>query len=299
MTASSSVSLPATALPAPRVGDADRLGATAVLSVLLHALVILGIGFTLRDPAPVAPALDVILSEHQNRLTPEQADFLAAASHAGGGEHDQAQRPREPQTGQLPSPDSGVAPQTLQAQAPEQQPSPQARIVDSTAGETVLPQARDTRDEADPALPKNPQKVSHDMEMARLAAEIHLRSEAYARRPSRKFVSASTREYAWAAYLRQWVDRVERIGNLNYPDEARRRRIGGLVVINVGVRRDGSLESAHIVQSSHIPMLDEAALRIAQLAAPYPPLPPTDENPDILNVVRTWQFLPGGEMVDR
>ena len=137
------------------------------------------------------------------------------------------------------------------------------------------------------------------MAMARLAAEIHLRSEAYARRPSRKFVSASTREYAWAGYLRAWVDRVERIGNLNYPDEARQRRIGGVVVINVGVRRDGSLESADIVQSSQIPMLDQAALRIAQLAAPYPPLPKTDENPDILNVVRTWQFLPGGEMVDR
>ena len=63
------------------------------------------------------------------------------------------------------------------------------------------------------------------MRMARLAAEIHLRSERYAKRPKRKFVSASTQEYAWAGYLRDWVDRVERVGNLNYPDEARRRRL--------------------------------------------------------------------------
>ena len=135
--------------------------------------------------------------------------------------------------------------------------------------------------------------------MARLAAEISLNTKLYAKRPTRKFVSASTREYAWAGYLRAWVDRVERVGNLNYPDEARRRHIGGTVVINVGIRRDGSVESARIVRSSGIPLLDEAALRIARLAEPYPPLPPTEEDPDILNVVRTWQFMPGGTMVDR
>jgi protein TonB len=137
------------------------------------------------------------------------------------------------------------------------------------------------------------------MEMARLAAEIQLRSAEYAKRPKRKFVSASTREYAWAQYLRGWVDRVERVGNLNYPEEARRRRIGGLLVISVAVRRDGSVEGVRIVQSSHVPMLDEAALRIVQLAAPFEPLPKTREDPDVLHITRTWQFLPGGELIDR
>ena len=137
------------------------------------------------------------------------------------------------------------------------------------------------------------------MEMARLAAEIHLRSEQYAKRPKRKFVSASTQEYAYAAYLRQWVDRVERIGNLNYPDEARRRRLSGQVVISVAIRRDGSVERAEVVDSSGQPLLDQAALRIVRLAEPYPALPVTAENVDILHVTRTWQFLAGGEMIDR
>ena len=148
-------------------------------------------------------------------------------------------------------------------------------------------------------LPDGQHKIDHDIEMARLAAEIQLRSQRYAKRPKRKFVSASTREYAWATYLRHWVDRVERVGNLNYPDEARRRRIGGIVVINIGIRRNGSVERVDIIQSSRIPMLDEAAIRIARLAEPYAPLPKTEEDPDVLNVVRTWQFLPGGELVDR
>ena len=70
-------------------------------------------------------------------------------------------------------------------------------------------------------------------------------------------------------------------------------------MISVGVRRDGSVESTRIIQSSHIPMLDDAAIRIVKLSQPFAPLPRTNDDPDILHVTRTWQFLPGGEMVDR
>ena len=135
-------------------------------------------------------------------------------------------------------------------------------------------------------------------EMARLAAEIHLRSDLYAKRPKRKFVSASTQEYVWAGYLREWVDRVERVGNLNYPDEARRRRLGGQVVVSVGVRRDGSVESTRILRSSGTPLLDEGVLRMVRLAEPFPPLPDTGDKVDILHVTRTWRFLAGGEVRD-
>ncbi|WP_458576638.1 cell envelope integrity protein TolA, partial [Xanthomonas phaseoli] len=141
-------------------------------------------------------------------------------------------------------------------------------------------------------------RIQRDAEMARLAAEVHLRSEQYAKRPNRKFVSASTREYAYANYLRAWVDRAERVGNLNYPDDARRRRLGGKVVISVGVRRDGSVESSRVLVSSGVPLLDDAALRVVQLAQPFPPLPKTKDDVDILQVTRTWLFLPGGELHD-
>ncbi|HVQ32809.1 MAG TPA: energy transducer TonB [Lysobacter sp.] len=289
----------AIAAPPPQVGEKERLSATMVLSLLLHGMLILGLGFALNDAAPVLPTLDVILTQTSTALTPKQADFLAQASNQGGGEHEKTTRPRDLQSGQVPKPDDGVAPRELRAQTPAPQPPPQARVVSSTRGETRSPLPEASPQVEPTPLPPGPMKIEHDMEMARLAAEIHLRSERYAKRPSRKFVSASTREYAWAAYLRAWVDRAERVGNLNYPDEARRRHIGGVVVINVGIRRDGTVERADIVQSSHVPMLDTAALRIVTLAQPYPPLPKTAENPDILNVVRTWQFLPGGTLIDR
>ena len=289
----------AIAAPPPQIGEKERLSATMVLSLLLHGMLILGLGFALNDAAPVLPTLDVILTQTSTALTPKQADFLAQASNQGGGEHEKTTRPRDLQSGQVPKPDDGVAPRELRAQTPAPQPPPQARVVSSTRGETRSPLPEASPQVEPTPLPPGRMKIEHDMEMARLAAEIHLRSERYAKRPSRKFVSASTKEYAWAAYLRAWVDRAERVGNLNYPDEARRRQLSGTVVINIGIRRNGTIERADIVQSSGIALLDEAALRIARLAEPYPPLPKTKEDPDILNVVRTWQFLPGGELIDK
>jgi periplasmic protein TonB len=294
----SAIPAPPPLLPKPRIGDDQRLTATLVFSLLLHGLVILGVGFALEQAAPVVPMLDVILTQTQTPLTPKQADFLAQANNQGGGDQDKASRPRDIQPGTMPQAEPGVAPRPVRAQAPAPTPQTQARIVSSINDETQVAVPNRNPKTAPLPLPLGQQKVEHDMEMARLAAEIHLRSNRYAKRPSRKFVSASTQEYAWATYLRAWVDRAERVGNLNYPDEARRRRLAGTLVINVGVLRNGSIERIDIVQSSGIKLLDDAAIRIARLAEPYPPLPKTQDNPDILNVIRTWRFLPEGELID-
>jgi protein TonB len=234
----------------------------------------------------------------QQQLTPKQADFRAAANQQGGGDRDKSQRPRDSQAGWVPQTQTGIAPQPLRAQSPDVAPPPEARVVTSTRGETPVPPAEARPEPDQPVLPRGDLKIDRDAEMARLAAEIHLRSELYAKRPKRKFVSASTKEYVYANYLRAWVDRAERVGNLNYPDEARRKRLKGQLVISVAVRRDGSVENTRIIQSSGIALLDSTALRIVQLSVPFPPLPKTDENIDILHVTRTWQFLAGGEVRD-
>lgn len=279
-------------------GAPQRMGTSVLVSLGVHAVLLLGLGVAVEQAAPVVPTLDVILTRTSNALTPKQADFLAQANHQGGGEDDRSNRPRDNQAGLAAQAEAGIAPRTLTAQAPDPQPAPRVRVVSSARGEQVVDPDRATPTPSERVLPRGPERVERDMAMARLAAEIHLNSQRYAKRPKRKFVSASTTEYAWAGYLRQWVDRVERVGNLNYPDEARRRALEGTVVINIGVRRDGSVERADIVKTSGVPLLDAAALRIAGLAEPYPPLPTTADDPDILNVVRTWRFLPEGALVD-
>lgn len=284
---------------APTIGASQRLSATVTLSLLVHGMVLLGVGFALEDAARVAPTLDVILTETTTPLTPKQADFLAQASNQGGGEHEMARRPRNPQPGLAAQPESGAAPIALRAQSPTRQPLPRARVVDSVRGRILAPADVATLPPDRRPLPTGKRNIERDLAMARLAAEIHLQSERYAKRPKRKFVSASTREYAYAAYLRAWVDRVERIGNLNYPDEARRRRLSGQLVVSIAIRSDGSIEQAKVIRSSGQSLLDDAALRIVRLAEPYEPLPVTDEHIDILHITRTWRFLPGGEMIDQ
>ena len=157
----------------------------------------------------------------------------------------------------------------------------------------ALHEAEDQRETEPSPLPPGAEPIEQSLEMARLAAEIERRQELMAKRPKRKFVSASTREYEYAAYLRAWVAKVERVGTLNYPDDARRRGLGGRLVMTVAVRRDGTVEEIVLNRPSGLGMLDQAASRIVRLAEPFPPLPQTAENIDVLHITRTWDFQNG------
>ena len=135
-------------------------------------------------------------------------------------------------------------------------------------------------------------ELKRQQAIAQLAAELRQQTEALAKRPKKKFISANTKEYVYASYMRGWSDRVERIGNLNYPDEARQRKLYGDLLLTVGLARDGGIKNITIIKSSGQPLLDAAAERIVRLAAPFPPLP-KDASVDELYITRTWQFLPG------
>ncbi|WP_339828960.1 energy transducer TonB [uncultured Arenimonas sp.] len=285
--------------PRPGTGPGDRLGATLALSAILFGVLILGVGFALDPPAPVAPTLDVILTETRSDTPPEDADFIAQANNQGGGDSDRAERPREEQLAPVPKPDEGLAPEPLVAQAPPPEPEPVPRLLSTTGpSDQVLPQPEDQRETETEPLPTGQELVEQSLEMARLAAEIERRQQLLAKRPKRKFVSASTKEYEYAAYLRAWVARVERVGNLNYPEEARSRGLSGRLVMTVAVRRDGSIENVLLNSSSGLGILDQAAMRIVRLAEPFPPLPETTERVDVLHITRTWQFQNGNVLSD-
>ncbi len=283
----------------PRITSTDRLSATLVFSLIAHGVLALGIGFSIDDPAPVLPTLDVILVQTHSQDAPDKADFLAQANQSGGGETDVVERPSEMQPAPAPNPSPGIAPMPLEAGAPR--PREHSR---DTAVATITPTDRQIDDRhvvetPSAPLPTSRELIERSLEMARLAASVERREQQYAKRPKRKFISANTREYAYATYLRAWQARVERIGNLNYPDEARRRELTGQLVLTVAVRRDGSVEDITIVQPSGISVLDEAAVRTVRLAEPFGPLPDTGDGTDILHITRTWHYLPGNTMQSR
>jgi periplasmic protein TonB len=281
------------------VSSSDRISTTLLFSVLVHAVVVLGISFVAPMPGLLLPTLEVILVEAETTAKPDEPDYLAQVSQEGGGDTEERVRPTAVVAGPLPKPDPGPVPVPQRPAAPP--PSPE-RVEDTVVAressrETVRAEPR----QAAPAIDQisSRELMERSLEMARLAAEIDRETQAYAKRPKRKFISANTREYEFAAYMRGWVARVERVGNLNYPEEARTRDLHGQLVLTVAVRRDGSVESAEIIQPSGQPILDQAALRIVQLSAPFQTLPETEERVDVLHITRTWQFLPGGVLRQR
>jgi len=266
-------------------------------AIIVHALVVLGVTFS--APEPWTPdnealALDVILVNKASPESPEEADFLAQANQQGGGTMEEKVRPRNPISGPLPKDTTGEAPMPITPQAPQPTERTPAQVLtarDTTAALTNLTQEEETPPEP---LPDAAQLFQHSAEVARLEAELAMEKEAYAKRPRRKFITANTREYEFAAYMQAWVQKVERIGTLNFPEQARQEELSGSLVLSVAINADGTVESIKVLNPSEYPVLDKAAIHIVELAGPYAPFPANiNEKVDILHITRTWRFLQG------
>ena len=289
-----SPSPPPAAVPRPRIGSSERLSATLAFSLIVFGVIILGVGFSQDDAAPVVPTLDVILTQTSTPDPPRQADFIAQSNNQGGGNSDRAQRPREDQVAQVPKNQVGVAPQPLTAQVPPPAPDPQQRILTTIAASRERVAAPEDQPNSEPRLlPTGRELMDQSAEMARLAAEIDIRSALYAKRPKKKFITASTQEYEYASYMRAWVAKVERVGNLNYPLEAQRQGLSGRLILTVSVGRNGEVKDVLINKSSGKRVLDQAAVKAVQLSSPFAPLPQTREEIDILDITRTWDYKNG------
>ncbi len=143
-----------------------------------------------------------------------------------------------------------------------------------------------------PKTPSATELLTNSFKIASLSAEIRRKMEAKAKRPRRKFISATTKEYKYAAYMEAWRSKVERVGNLNYPEQARKQNLSGSLVLDVALNQDGSINEITIRRSSGEKILDDAAIRIVELAAPYGPFPrQIKDETDILHIMRTWQFI--------
>lgn len=276
------------------VGPNDRLTGTVILSLIGYGVLVLGVGFTLNKAASVRPTLDVILSPTSSNKAPEQADFLAQAANQGGGDSDSAQRPTDDQISQLPQTDPGDAPVALQAQKTAPEPEAVQRTVITRTDSTVsVARAREQKPNTPDTLPEGEELIERSLELARLANEYNRKQALQARHSEHKYITASTHEYVYAQYMNQWVRKVERVGNANYPQSALRNDSGGRLILTVAIRRDGRLEDITLVKSSGNAELDRAAIAIVKLAEPFAALPVTKDNPGVLYITREWQFSAG------
>lgn len=277
--------------PLARMEPSQRhLTLALAASLALHA-VVLSLHFGLPQALELTrqSALDVILVNSKSALRPPHAQALAQANLDGGGNVAEKRRASTP----LPATrHNRVSRELARAQrriaAMEHQ---QQEILAALARPQVVPIVPPKKRQAAPV--SGLEMASRALAIARLQGEISRRIEAYNKRPRRTFIGARTREYRFAQYIEDWRLKIERIGDLNYPQSAR-GHIYGSLVITVAINSDGSLSSVEINRPSRYPVLNHAALRIVHLAAPFAAFTPAmKRDTDILEITRLWSFTNG------
>jgi protein TonB len=259
-------------------------------SVVLHLFLLFGIALVMPDPranASLTEPMQVVLVNSKSRSKPVHADSLAQADLDGGGNSEENRQAKTP----LPAirDDKKFVPEKHSKRVVQLEEENRRMLAMIKSDRTVVvPELKKQR-----AINTSSGNdlVQKSLEIARLEAQISKNWETYQKLPRRKFIGARAQEYRFAQYIEDWRVKVERIGNLNYPEQARRQQLYGKLQLSVSIRADGSVENVEVSKSSGQRILDAAAMRIVKLAAPFSPLPPTiTQDTDILTITRTWTF---------
>lgn len=285
----------------------SQLGPMLFLAVVAHALVILGIGFAV-DPLdiPSREPLDVtwVTDPDAREPEPEEVERIATQDQAASGEGEEIQEALapeaeaegagdpEPEGVEAPLPDPG--PLVMEPAEPEPEPEPEVLEAETADTELAAPEVAEPEPVESPEAEERPSAaalMNRGLDTARAAPAEERREFSTRATRTRYLDSLAARSAPEAAYLQAWINKVERVGNLNYPDEARRRGLSGTLVLSVRLNPDGELMNIEIARSSGEPVLDQAAMRIVELAAPYAPFTEQmREEYDELVITRTWAF---------
>lgn len=286
-------------LTARPVRPADRLGFTLFVATLAHLALLLGVSFGMPDPAQLSKTLEVTLASFKSDEKPRQADYLAQHDQQGSGSLEHSAVPTT--TEKAIFQDNQLRKVTPPA-SPEPPPSPTNQPKAALTTRAPQPQQAPIHQEQPTPAPTPPTQLHFDRdqlssEIASLEADLAREIQEYAKRPRiHRLNAASTMRDKGAWYKDDWRKKVERVGNQNYPEEARRQRIYGSLRLLVTINRDGSLYEVQILESSGQPVLDQAALRIVRLAAPYAPFTGDLSEFDRLEIIRTWRFERGDRL---
>ena len=280
------------------VGRLRRFGgpllvAAFAISLVLHGLLLL-IQFRMPENKPVRDkGLEVVLVNTRHAKAPEKPEVLAQTNVDGGGNTEQNVRPSTPLPPQPTRRDGDAL-----IEAKRRTPEPvrdQKQVITRDKAPAAIAAAPKKAEQPPPRPEPQPQLSGLDLldsaaAVARIEAQIDRDLKELAKRPRKKFIGARAQEYRFAQYVEDWRQKVERVGTLNYPDAARGKLYGSLL-LSVSIRADGAVEKVGVQRSSGHKVLDEAAVRIVKMAAPYAPFPPDiRKDYDIIEITRTWKF---------
>jgi protein TonB len=281
-------------LTTPPADPVDRLSFTFFLAIVVHAAIILGITFTVLKKAPSTHSIEVTLAQHRSKDKPEKADFLAQFDQVGSGTLEEKALTTTEKLSEfqdtvirktVPVQQEAAAPQTVRRE----------RVISTTDSSSFKVPDDTFKAELPPAPRHTVNKKSlmeRSLEIASLEARLDRQRQIYAKRPRiKRLTSLSTKATMDAFYLNSWRRKIETIGNMNYPQEAIEKKLYGDLRLMVSILPDGDVKEIVLLESSGQPVLDDAAIRIVRLAAPFAPFPDElRQTTDVLEIIRTWQF---------
>jgi protein TonB len=280
------------------VRPADRLGFTLMIAALIHVALILGVGFTYVKPQEISKTLEITLATFKSEAPPKKADFLAQDNQQGSGTLDKKAIPKTTELAPFQDTKINKVTPPPAAKPVEKQVAPKTAVA-TTAQKTQKTVTKREEVKQEPTVKAAPTFDSSQLtsEISSLEAELSNEQQLYAKRPKiHRLSAASTMRDKGAWYKEDWRKKIERIGNLNYPEEARRNQVYGNLRMLVSINRDGSLFEILVLESSGQPLLDQAAQRIVRLAAPFAPFTGDLADIDRLEIIRTWRFARGDKL---
>ena len=278
----------------------ERFRFMIFLSACAHALLVLGVGFTYLTDANNEATIEVTLAQYRSQIQPDDADFIAQENQTGSGSQHEATVPSSPFLSDLNDADINEVRPAPEAQVLNETPEqPNLTALTSINAEQVIAQQRNAPEQEEKqALSEQSSSEEISLAIASLQAQLDLQQQAFARQP-RKYTlsSASARKSHEASYLDSWRRRVEAVGNINYPVLARQQQVYGNVRMLIALNASGQISETRIIQSSGESLLDQAAVDIVNLAAPFEPFPEElKAEADILEIVRTFRFHEGNTL---
>ncbi|MDR1528838.1 MAG: TonB family protein [Burkholderiales bacterium] len=269
------------------------LGKFLIVSLAAHIFAISTVTFTkpLRKALDLHQTMDVVLVNSATKAKPTKAEVLAQAHLDGGGNVDE-NRQASTHFPKLPE----QTPQTQLAAEKKKREDLEKQVQKMLAQQDAIERVAVSQPEPKPELsdveqPSATRLMNRTLELIQLEAQIKEEFDAYQKRPRKLFIGSRAEEYRFARYIEDWRLKVERIGNLNYPEIARREKIYGSLIMTVSIKSDGSVYDVEIARSSGHRILDAAAVRIVDMAAPYAEFPADiRRDVDVICITRAWSF---------
>jgi len=285
-------------LPPPSVNTNERLTFTLFVSIVLHLVIILGVGFSVLKNKSIPPMLEITLAQHASLDEPDNADYLAQHNQTASGTLEHHKELTTDSVVDFADTEINHVQPLPSIQTTTVKTEKNRQLVSTTSPQSAFSAIKPEEHHPEESMVIQAEEktvVDLSAKISSLQAKLDLQRQQYAKQPRvRTLTSVAAKRAVDAQYLFNWQEKVEMIGNLNYPEEARQKQLYGNLRLLVTLLPNGAVLKIDLLKSSGSVVLDQSAMRIVRMASPYPPFPEElKKEVDRLEIIRTWRFEKG------